>query len=274
GIDSIPDEEIWAARNQLRAALVQFVRGRSVDDRLARGEPLAYVEAAARVFDASALTIGFARRVASYKRLHLLIQDPGRAVSLLEGPRAIQVILAGKAHPRDEEAKRIVQLVFTLKAERGVGGHVVFLEDYDLAMAPYLLSGCDVWVNLPRPPLEASGTSGMKAALNGGLNLAVLDGWWCEGFRGDNGWAIRSGEGGDARVQDARDAQALYDLLQREVVPLYHDRDAAGVPRAWVRRIKASLRSIGPAFCGGRMLRDYLSRVYLADGAARQDGAP
>ncbi len=177
--------------------------------------------------------------MASYKRLHLIIQDPARAVALLQGPRALQVILAGKAHPRDEDAKRIVQLVFSLKAERGVGGHVAFLEDYDLAMAPYLLSGCDVWVNLPRPPLEASGTSGMKAALNGGLNLAVLDGWWCEGFRGDNGWAIRSDEGGDTRNQDARDAQAFYDLLEREVVPLRSDKvREVKLPRVTIIKLK------------------------------------
>jgi len=273
-IEAIPDEEIWTVRNEMRAALVRVARSRSMVDRLARGETLAYVAAAARAFDPDALTIGFARRVAAYKRWHLLVQDPQRAVPLLRGPRALQVVLAGKAHPRDDEAKRTIQLIFTLKAEQGVGARVVFLEDYDLSISPYLLAGSDVWVNLPRPPYEASGTSGMKAALNGSLNLSVLDGWWCEGFRPDNGWSIHSEEISDAQAQDARDARALYDLLEREIVPLFHDRDAGGVPRAWVRRIKCSLRSIGPAFCAGRMLRDYLSRVYSDDGVKPQDGKP
>ncbi len=263
-IDAIPDDEIWAVRNQLRAQLVRFARVRSVVDRLERGMPIGYVDEAELAFDPAALTIGFARRVASYKRLHLLVRNPARALPLLRGPRALQVVLAGKAHPSDDDAKRIVQAIFALKAEQGVSARVIFLEDYDLALAPSVLAGCDVWVNLPRPPNEACGTSGMKAALNGGLNLAVLDGWWWEGFDGHNGWAIRSDESVDPWDQDGRDAEALYDLLEREVVPLFHDRDAAGVPHAWVRLIKASLRSIVPAFCSTRMLRDYLATVYRA----------
>jgi len=180
----------------------------------------------------------------------------------LGGPRPIQVVIAGKAHPKDDEAKRSVQVVFGLKRE--AGSRVAFLEDYDLTIAKVLVAGCDLWVNLPRPPLEASGTSGMKAALNGGLNLSVLDGWWSEGFNGSNGWAINSEPTPDARIQDTRDAGALYSLLEREVVPLFYDRDAAGVPRGWIQRIKSSLRTIGPAFCAARMLSDYLVRVYAA----------
>jgi len=261
-VDAIPDEELWAVRCELRSWLVDFVRARSVTDRLARDEPLDYVEQAARAFDPNVLTIGFARRVASYKRLHLLTQDPARALGLLSGPRPIQVVIAGKAHPKDDEAKRSVQVVFGLKRE--AGSRVAFLEDYDLTIARVLVAGCDLWVNLPRPPLEASGTSGMKAALNGALNLSVLDGWWCEGSNGSNGWAINSEPTPDVRMQDARDAGALYGLLEREVVPLFYERDTAGVPRGWIQRIKSSLCTIGPAFCAARMLRDYLVHVYAA----------
>jgi starch phosphorylase len=260
-VDSIPDEELWAVRCRLRAALVDFVRARSISDRLARGEPTAYVERAARTFDPEALTIGFARRVASYKRLHLLVADPRRALALLSGSHPVQVVIAGKAHPRDEGAKRIVQEIFALKEAPFAADRVVFLEDHDMEMARQLVAGCDVWLNLPRPPLEASGTSGMKAALNGGLNLSVLDGWWSEAFDGANGWAIPGGPG-DEQAQDARDADALYGLLEREVVPLFHERDGGSVPRGWVRRVKASLRSLGPAFSATRMLGDYLAKVY------------
>jgi starch phosphorylase len=261
-VASIPDEELWAVRCRLRADLIAFARARSVDDRLARGEPLDYVERAARAFDPEVLTIGFARRVASYKRLHLLVADPVRALGLLRGPRPIQVVIAGKAHPRDDPAKAIVQRVFALKDAPGAADRVIYLEDHDLDLARQLVAGCDVWLNLPRPPQEASGTSGMKAALNGGLNLSVLDGWWCEGFDGTDGWAIRSEEWLDPSTEDARDAAALYALLEQEVVPLFYDRDAAGIPRGWIRRVKASLRTIGPAFNTARMLGEYVARAY------------
>jgi len=263
-IDSIPDQDLWALRNELRARLVQFVRERSVLDRLGRGESLRYAEMAALTFDPNVLTIGFARRVALYKRLHLLVQNPQRALGLLGGPRPIQVIIAGKAHPRDEEAKRALQSVFGLKDQPGVGARVAFLEDYELRIAQELVAGCDVWVNVPRPPLEASGTSGMKAALNGGLNLSVLDGWWIEGFNGQNGWAINSDPSLDPKTQDARDSETLYGLLEGEVVPQFYDRDATGLPRRWIQRVKASLRTIGPVFCTARMVRDYLVKIYSA----------
>jgi starch phosphorylase len=173
------------------------------------------------------------------------------------------VIIAGKAHPRDDGAKRIVQAIFALKDQPFAGDRVVFLEDYDLDVARALVAGCDVWLNLPRPPLEASGTSGMKAAVNGGLNLSVLDGWWAEGYDGANGWAIASDASLDEAAQDARDAEALYGLLEREVVPLFHARDG-GVPREWIRRVKASLRTAGPTFNTARALGEYVSRVYAA----------
>jgi starch phosphorylase len=156
----------------------------------------------------------------------------------------------------------MVQAILALKDEPMAGDRTVFIEDYDLALAQQVVAGCDVWLNLPRAPLEASGTSGMKVALNGGLNLSVLDGWWCEGFDGTNGWAITTDAVPDGAAQDARDANALYGLLEREIVPMFYERDERGVPRAWVRRIKASLRSIGPAFVSTRMLNDYIVHIY------------
>jgi starch phosphorylase len=261
-IDKIPDEELWAVRSRLRRRLVEQVRQRSARDRLARGESQDYVEAAAGAFDAERLTVGFARRVATYKRLHLLTHDAERGVRLLTGAQPLQLLIAGKAHPRDEEAKRSVQWIFRLKRAPQVSERVVFLEDYDLALSAELVAGCDLWLNLPRPPLEASGTSGMKSALNGGLNLSVLDGWWAEAWDGRNGWAIDSDSGLDPAEQDARDAAALYELLEREVAPLFYARDELGIPREWVRRIKASLRTLVPRFGATRMLEDYVERAY------------
>jgi glycogen phosphorylase len=265
-IDGIPDEELWQVRNRLRAELVDFVRARSIADRLARGESIDYVERAAQCFDPGVLTLGFARRVASYKRLHLLVADASRALAALGGPRPVQVVIAGKAHPRDEGAKRMLQQIFALKDQPLASARVAFLEDYDLAMAQKLVAGCDVWINLPRPPQEASGTSGMKAALNGGLNLSVLDGWWIEAFDGSNGWAIQSGGERDETTQDARDADALYRILESEVVPLFYERDERGIARGWVQRIKASLRTIAPRFNTARALDEYLTVIYRGAG--------
>ena len=264
-IEAIPDEEIWAVRKRLRGTLLAYVRDRATLDRLARGEPSGYVEAAAHSFDENILTVGFARRVATYKRVHLFQIQPERGLRLLQGARGIQLLIAGKAHPRDEEAKRNIQVIFALKGAPGVAERVAYLEDYDMGLATQLVRGCDLWVNLPRPPLEASGTSGMKSALNGGLNLSVVDGWWEEAWSGKNGWAIRSDPSLSMEAQDAYDSEALLRLLEHEVIPSYYDRDRSGVPRAWVRRIKDSLRSIGPNFNAGRMVGEYVSKVYPAE---------
>ena len=261
-VEAIPDAELWAVRNALRTRLVEFVRRKTVADRLARGEPIPYVEAAARTFDPDVLTLGFARRVAAYKRLDLLIHDATRGLALLQGPRRLQLVISGKAHPSDDGAKRLVQRIFELKDATGAKGYVAFLEDYDLDVARQLVAGCDVWLNLPRAPLEASGTSGMKAALNGGLNLSVLDGWWPEAYDGTNGWSLPADGMHDDQRQDARDATMLYELLEREVVPSFHERDPAGVPVGWVRRIKASLRTAGARFTTARMMSEYLQRIY------------
>ncbi|MFN2613726.1 MAG: alpha-glucan family phosphorylase [Actinomycetota bacterium] len=261
-VEDIPAAELWAVRAQLRTRLVSYAREHAAADRLARGEPIEYAESAMRAFDPGVLTVSFARRAASYKRLYLLTLDPARALQLLAGDRSVQLLLARKPHPQDEEGKRIVQGVFELKWAPHVSERVAFLEDYQMAMAKMLTSGCDVWLNVPRPPLEASGTSGMKAALNGVLNCSVLDGWWDEAYDGTNGWAISSHPSHDHHAQDHADASALYDTLERHVVPMFYERDENGLPQAWIRRIKASLRTIGPRFCATRMLEDYAREMY------------
>jgi starch phosphorylase len=266
-LDAIPDAELWAVRCRLRADLVAYVRDRATIDRLARGEPRSYVELAAHAYDPDRLTVGFARRLATYKRMHLLTRDLPRALGLLDGPRAIQIMLAGKAHPQDDEAKRIVQLLFRAKGSFRVGERIAYLHDYDMEMAQQLVAGCDVWLNLPRPPFEASGTSGMKAGQNGGLHLSVLDGWWSEAYDGENGWAIDGATDADAEALDARHSAALLELMEREVAPLFYDRDADGIPRGWLRRVRASLRTAARDFSARRMLEDYAAKVYRAPGS-------
>ncbi len=263
---TIPSDELWATRRRQREELVAFVRARSVADRLGRGDLRGYVDAAARAFDPEVLTIGFARRVATYKRLDLLIRDPDWTLALLAGDLPVQVVLAGKAHPRDEEAKRALQSLFGLKASKVIGERVVFLDDYDLHSAARLVRGCDVWLNVPRPPLEASGTSGMKSAFNGGLQLSVLDGWWAEAYDpgppAPNGWAIPGEVDPDHHAQDDRDAAVLHRLLGDEVVPTFYERDEAGLPQRWLEMIRASLGTLGPTFCATRMLAQYVDGPY------------
>jgi glycogen phosphorylase len=261
-LDQVSDAELWQARCEQRADLVAFIKKRSGIDRLAERQPRPEIEAAARAFDPGVLTVGFARRNATNKRLGLLAHDPERAIALLSGREPIQLVLAGKAHPSDVEAKRVVQDLYRFKDVPEVFEHVVYLHEYDLALGKLLVRGCDLWLNLPRPPLEASGTSGMKAAINGGLNLSVLDGWWAEAYDGTNGWALPGDVQPDAWTQDARDASTMYRLFEQEVVPTFYDRDDEGLPRAWLARVRASLRTLAPAFGAGRMLRDYAERVY------------
>lgn len=261
-VDHIPGQELWDTRCRLRSDLIGFVRGRSVTDRLVRGDLRGYVDAAARAFDPDVLTLGFARRVATYKRLEILTRDPDWTLRLLEGDRPVQVVLAGKAHPRDEEAKRTLQAVFGLKAAKVVGERVVFLDDYDLASGQALVRGCDVWLNLPRPPLEASGTSGMKNVFNGGLQLSVLDGWWAEAYDGANGWAISGEVDHDHHAQDERDAAAFHHILGDQVLPAFYDRDESGLPGHWIELMRNSLRTLGPVFCATRMLAQYVDGPY------------
>jgi glycogen phosphorylase len=256
-VDDISDEALLAARREQRAALVDLVRERIPRDRLGRGEERSFVEAGEVAFDPDVLTIGFARRVATYKRLGLMVHDAQRALSLLRGDRPVQLIIAGKAHPKDEPGKQLIQQLLHLRGAEGTQGRVVFLADYDLASAARLVGGCDVWANLPRPPLEASGTSGMKSVLNGGLQLSVLDGWWAEAYDGANGWALPGEVDADHQAQDARDAATLYRLLEDEIVPEFYAGDGA-----WVRRMRASLRTLAPMFSATRMLADYERKMY------------
>ena len=258
-IDEIPDEELWAVRCQLRRELVTLVRERSVVDRLGRGETSSYAEAAAELMDDGVLTVGFVRRIATYKRLYLLTLDAYRAVRLLGDPHPLQIVVAGKAHPQDDDAKRTLQALFALNRQPFVGGRTAFLEDMDLRLESRLVQGCDVWINLPRPPNEASGTSGMKSALNGGLQLSVLDGWWAEAYDGSNGWAIDTPSNVSWAEQDAHDSAALYDLLEWEIAPLFHTRETGSdLPKSWVHKIKASLKTLAPNFNTTRMVREYL----------------
>jgi starch phosphorylase len=261
-LDDVSDEDLWAVRQRQRAELIEYLRRRSVNDRLARGDQRDYVGAAARALDPDALTIGFARRVATYKRLDLLTRDPDWTLALLAGDRPVQVVLAGKAHPRDDEAKRVLQSLFGLKHARVIGERVVFLDDYDLASASWLVRGCDVWLNLPRPPLEASGTSGMKSAINGGLQFSVLDGWWAEAHDGENGWALSGDVNPDPDAQDTADAAELHRLLADEVFPAFYDRDGRELPDRWLTRMRASLKTLGPRFSATRMLDEYVRGPY------------
>ena len=257
-----PPRELWAARCEQRRLLVEYVRDRSQLQRIARGEPRDYVEAAAKAFDENVLTIGFARRLATYKRLNVLLHDVARSFRMLRGDRPVQLLLAGKAHPRDDDGKRLVQQLFAVRSQDRAFERVVFLEDYNLNVAARLVRGCDLWINVPRPPLEASGTSGMKVAVNGGLQLSVLDGWWAEGYDGENGWALDGDIDHDHAAQDHRHAQELYRLLEEAIVPEFYDRDDAGVPQAWMQRVKRSMRTLIPAFSATRMVRDYEERIY------------
>jgi starch phosphorylase len=272
-IEAIPAAELWEARGRQRAGLVDFLRDRSVADRLARNDLPEYVGAAERAFSPDVLTIGFARRIATYKRLGLLAQDADRTLALFAGERPIQVVLAGKAHPRDEEAKHMLQSLFRLKGAPSVGEHVIFLDDYDLASGAALVRGCDVWLNVPRPPLEASGTSGMKSVMNGGLQLSVLDGWWAEAYDGSNGWALSGEVDSDHGAADARAAADLYRVLESEVVPAFYGLDPDGLPGAWIERMRASLKTLAPRFCATRMVREYVERAYSASVVATRSGS-
>jgi starch phosphorylase len=265
GVDSIPDEELWATHERRRERLVAFARRRLARQLQRRGATPRDVEHARGVLDTRALTIGFARRFATYKRADLILADLERLRKILkDAKRPVQILFAGKAHPRDTEAKEVLKRVVAFCGDADVRRHAVFLEDYDLVTARYLVQGCDVWLNTPRRGQEASGTSGMKVVPNGGLNLSVLDGWWCEAYSPEVGWAIGQGEDyEDHAYQDQVESGALYDLLEREIVPLFYARAADGLPRAWIARMKRSMRTLTPTYSTHRMLWEYAERHYL-----------
>ena len=262
----IPDEALWKIRLAMKAELFRFIQDRARERWTKDKVSAAQVVAAGTLLDQSALTIGFARRFTAYKRPDLIFHDPARLASILSvARRPVQIVFAGKAHPADDVGKHHLQQVYRRATDPAFGGRIAFVDDYDLHVAQYMVHGCDVWLNHPRKPLEASGTSGMKAAINGIPHLSIGDGWWAEGFNGTNGWLIdgHAAEGGDQGAVDAADAEALYTLLEQQVIPSFYERDAKDVPRAWLRTVKEAIRSIMPVYTTRRMMKQYAEELYL-----------
>jgi starch phosphorylase len=264
-IASAPDDRLWGIKRALREDLVRMARRRLRESWVNRGASDAEVGWIDSVLDPDVLTIGFARRVPSYKRLTLMLRDPARLTQLLTDPdRPVQLVVAGKAHPADDGGKRLIQQLVAFADDEEVRHRIVFLPDYDISMATTLYPGCDVWLNNPIRPLEASGTSGMKAALNGALNLSILDGWWDEWYDGENGWAIPTADGiDDAERRDDLEAEALYSLIENSVAPAFYARDERGLPPRWLAMVRHTLRILGPKVLASRMLREYVMRLYV-----------
>ncbi|MEQ8786985.1 MAG: alpha-glucan family phosphorylase [Pirellulaceae bacterium] len=265
GVEKINDGELWEMHLTLKSRLIDFVRRRAARDARRRGESQDQIESLRRILIPDALTIGFARRFATYKRANLFLRDLDRLVALItDAQRPVQFVFAGKAHPRDVPGKTVLQEVAALSRDPSLFGKIVFVEDYDMNVGRHLVQGVDVWLNNPRRPLEASGTSGQKVVLNGGLNLSVLDGWWAEAYDGANGFSI--GTGGshvDDEIQDQRDGESLFLTLRDEVIPMYYGRDSRGLPRAWIARMKHAIRTLGWRFNADRMVMDYVKHCYV-----------
>jgi starch phosphorylase len=267
-VEQIPDAELWRTHERRRERLVAFARRRLRVQLQQRGAPPAEQEQAEEVLDPKALTIGFARRFATYKRATLLFRDPERLARILGDPaRSVQIIYAGKAHPADQEGKDFIRQVVHFARRPEFRQRIVFLEDYDIKVGRYLYQGVDVWLNTPRRPLEASGTGGMKATVNGAINMSVLDGWWDEAYDTTNGWAIGRGEEyADPEYHDQVESQTVYQLLENEVVPMFYTRGRDGLPREWIRRMKNAMRTICPVYSAYRMVKEYTERLYLPAG--------
>jgi glycogen phosphorylase len=264
-VDAIDDGELWETHQILKTRLIEIARRRAVHQAQRRGDPPEHVAQLRRALSLDALTIGFARRFATYKRADLIIQDIETFLSLVGNPRMpVQFVFAGKSHPLDHPGKSVLQQIARLTRDARCAGKVVFIEDYDINVGRHLVQGVDVWLNNPRRPLEACGTSGQKVVLNGGLNLSILDGWWAEAYDGLNGFAIGMGETHSSmELSDARDAEALRRVLLDTVVPLYYDRDRDGLPREWIGRIKRAIRTLGWRFSADRMVKDYVLKAYI-----------
>lgn len=271
-IRRLSDDDIWAVRAREREDLVRYTRERLLRKLLRHGDPDAAARTAREVLSPSALTLGFARRFASYKRPNLLLADPDRLLRLLtDADRPVQLIVAGKAHPRDEEGKALIQQWAVFAAKPEARAHVVFLDDYDMRLATELVQGVDVWINTPRRPWEASGTSGMKVLVNGGLNLSTIDGWWAEAYDPAFGWAVGSWQ--EQASEDRDDAEQLYQRLEQDVVPEFYDRDQAGFPRRWIARMRESMATLTPRFSSARMVQEYVERAYVPAAAAYRQRA-
>jgi starch phosphorylase len=265
GVSQIPDEELWRAHERSREKLVAWTRGVLKTQLINRGASFDDINIADEVLDPEALTIGFARRFAGYKRGNLLLRDPARLQRLLEETkRPIQFVFAGKAHPADHEGKELIKALVNFARHPAVRRRIVFLENYDINIARYLVQGVDVWLNTPRRGLEASGTSGMKAAANGVLNCSILDGWWVEGYAPDLGWGIGRGENySDYNIADTLESQALYDILEKQIIPLFYKRNVDNLPREWIGRMKNCMRKLAPVFNTNRMVREYTEKFYV-----------
>jgi len=263
-LDSIEDAELWETQQVLKAGLIDFVRRRVNDQYKARGE-VDSLKRAETVLDLDVLTIGFARRFATYKRANLVLKDAEWLTGMVNSAdKPIQLVFAGKAHPEDQYGKELIQNIVKLATDARFAHRIVFVEDYDMNVARHLVQGVDVWLNNPRRPQEASGTSGEKALLNGALNFSILDGWWAEAYDGTNGFAIGNGRThSSTHIQDDRDYADLLKTLHDEVVPLYYDRDASGLPRGWIARQKNAMKTLGWRFNADRMVMDYVTRSYL-----------
>jgi len=262
-MDEIPDDVIWAQHRRMKTSLINKIKDRAREKWRDPESDSRTIMAFGTLLDPQALTLGFARRFASYKRATLLLRNPERLRNILTDPqRPVQIIFAGKAHPDDQQSKLLLQQVFNAAADKSFEGRIAFVEDYDQYLAQYLVHGVDVWVNNPRPPMEASGTSGMKASLNGVPQLSVFDGWWVEGYNGKNGWGFEGAEGTVDEVRDDRDAEALYKILEDDVIPLYYRVDDKGVPRGWVKVMKEAIKVTGPNFTSRRMVKEYTEKFY------------
>jgi starch phosphorylase len=266
GIDNIPDSELWRCRERLRERLVSFARKRLYNQLLARGIQRKHASAASSVLDSDALTIGFARRFATYKRATLLFRDIDRLYAILSSQKKpVQIVFSGKAHPRDSLGKEFIKEIIHTSRDERLRKKIVFIEDYDINVARYMVQGVDIWLNNPIRPKEASGTSGMKVVPNGGINVSILDGWWDEAYNFNNGWAIGSGEVYDDQTyQDEVESLALYNLLEEEIIPLFYSRAEDGLPESWLAKIKESMKSIIPEFNTNRMIEDYTEKYYHA----------
>ena len=267
-VSGLSDEQLWKMAGEDREVLVKKVRERLARQLASRGYPPEILAEAAGVLDLNVLTLGFARRFTGYKRPNLLLEDPARLARLLNDPeRPVQLVLAGKAHPADNEGKKMIREWIQIAQRPEFRRHVVFLEDYDITLAQELVQGVDVWINTPRRPWEACGTSGMKVLVNGGLNLSERDGWWDEAYAPELGWAIGNSREYPEAEQDAHDTEALYSVLEQEVVPEFYARDAAGMPRQWLERVRRSMAILAPIYSSSRMARDYVEQYYLAGAA-------
>jgi starch phosphorylase len=265
GIENVDDGELWETHLSLKSRLIEFVRRRAIEQAARRGEPAHDLGRLETVLSPDALTIGFARRFATYKRANLLLVDLQRLAEMVNDPkRPVQFVFSGKAHPHDIPGKRVLQEIAQLMRNSQFADKFVFIEDYDINVGRHLVQGVDVWLNNPRRPLEASGTSGQKVVLNGGLNLSVLDGWWAEAYDGLNGFAVGGGRTHtNMDIHDQRDAEDLNRVLREQVIPLYYERDGDGLPRGWIRRMKRTIRTLGWRFNADRMVMDYTLKAYI-----------